>query len=458
MRWLLLLLLSILYDSSNERLCSIDIYSPSRSITSSVFVKGRYSSPVPIQLLLSLCLFYSENWQLSRHRDTMKNSTEPVKTRRRRRRRFCQIFLRVYSIQWKIELDCLLSVAIDKHSLLYTIILCRIRAKLLTPTIEQNEMPREREREREAERASVALIIHPIDYRSSWRHISACLILHAIVNSSFLFPSSLVISLYSQRRGRPMPKALRLNAHCHAWCCVLLKILLAAHVLVQFDLPKIDHYHHRRHIWASGCVNGDDQIISAYSFLRTHGDERMSNASRYLTLSLLFLVLSSDSHTCTSPPIERRLYYMLDRFHHFSHNCSRVVYSDERSTGQMIYILVRRKKYCKCYFKVREMNGMETGAHMCTCDDKYESDNLTAAPDFLWAVALGRAKKDNERDRDIHISRRSDRFSPLHLLLAVLDQFVSLKFARAQWQSIQPLARNKSSSSDTKMCICARTH
>lgn len=164
------------------------------------------------------------------------------------------------------------------------------------------------------------------------------------------------------------------------------------------------------------------------------------------------------THTCTSPLIERRLYYMLVRFHRFSHNCSRVVYFDERSTGQMIYILVRRKKYCKCYFKVREMNGMETGAHMCTCDDKYASDNLTAAPDFLWTVALGRAKQGNEKDRDIHISRRSDRFSSLHLLLAVLDQFVSLKFARAQWQSIQPLARNKSSSSDTKMCICARTH
>jgi hypothetical protein len=43
------------------------------------------------------------------------------------------------------------------NTLLYTIILCRIRAKLLTATIEQDGR----------ERASVALIIHPIDYRSS---------------------------------------------------------------------------------------------------------------------------------------------------------------------------------------------------------------------------------------------------------------------------------------------------
>jgi hypothetical protein len=28
----------------------------------------------------------------------------------------------------------------------------------------------------------------------------------------------------------------------------------------------------------------------------------------------------------------------------FSHNCYRVAYFDERSTGQMIYILVRKKK------------------------------------------------------------------------------------------------------------------
>lgn len=116
------------------------------------------------------------------------------------------------------------------NTLLYTILLCRIRAKLLTATTEQNgregEAQRQRtERERERGRASVALIIHPIDYRSSSRHISACLILHAIVNfsSPFFSLSPFLLSHCTakavKRKGRVALMILRLNAHnnhCHA--------------------------------------------------------------------------------------------------------------------------------------------------------------------------------------------------------------------------------------------------
>ncbi len=69
----------------------------------------------------------------------------------------------------------------------------------------------------------------------------------------------------------------------------------------------------------------------------------------------------------------------------FYYNCSYVAYFNERSREEMIYIHNQtRKKYYKCYFKVREMNGMKIGAHMCTCDNMDESDKLTAmAPDFF---------------------------------------------------------------------------
>jgi hypothetical protein len=249
-----------LCDTSKDSLCSIHIFVLTLDC---IFHTSKrvVSSPVSSQLLLSLCIslsLLSSNWQLSRHRDTIKVY---IKATKREKRKFCQILVHVCFIQWKIELGCLLSVAIDKQSLLYTIILCRIRARLSTATIEQSK--------RERERASVALIIHPIDYRSSWRHISACLILHAIMNSPSF--SLLVISLYSKdsKKKRAVLMALRLNAHyhhCHAWCCMLVEIFLAAFVLVQFDLSKISH-HYCRHIWAGVRINVDDQIISAYLFL-----------------------------------------------------------------------------------------------------------------------------------------------------------------------------------------------
>ena len=66
-----------------------------------------------------------------------------------------------YRKKIQIQLQCLLNTTTDKHFLLYTIIFCQIRTKLSIA------IPIENEKERERERASVALIIHPIDYRLS---------------------------------------------------------------------------------------------------------------------------------------------------------------------------------------------------------------------------------------------------------------------------------------------------
>lgn len=130
------------------------------------------------------------------------------------KRKFCQIFIHPYwkrrrKKERKIELECLLNMPTDKHFLLllYTIIFCQIRTNLSIAMITKNE-----------KRASVALIIHPIDYRSSSsRHISDCLILHAIMNSSlslFLLSHCTVKEKKKLRRIVPMI-SLRVNAHYH---------------------------------------------------------------------------------------------------------------------------------------------------------------------------------------------------------------------------------------------------
>ena len=125
------------------------IYSHCRSIASSILVKEYYrhryhhscyfrSILVFISFILKLTVVTS-----SRHNESL------YKRNKERKRKFCQILAHMcVSYNERSNWDCLLSVAIDKHSLLYTIILCRIRAKLSTAMIEQNERERERERER----------------------------------------------------------------------------------------------------------------------------------------------------------------------------------------------------------------------------------------------------------------------------------------------------------------------
>lgn len=184
------------------------IYSSWHSIASSRLVNGSsryrfhhscYFRFISHSFFFLLSPFW--NWQLSRRWDTMKVRINLTK------RKESSVKLSSMCIPYNERSNRGVYLVWQPiNTLLYTIILCRIRAKLLTATIEQNG--RETENERERERASVALIIRPIDYRSSWRHISACLILHAIVNSPLsFFPSLLVISLYSKKQEKKSGKS-----------------------------------------------------------------------------------------------------------------------------------------------------------------------------------------------------------------------------------------------------------
>jgi hypothetical protein len=101
----------------------------------------------------------------------------------------------------KDRIGYLLSVATDKHSLLYTIIFCRIRAKLLTAMIEQNE------------RESKCYSHHP-SYRLQIFLKAYFGLSYPSCHREFFFFSLLVISLYSKDSKKKESSANGLEAKC----------------------------------------------------------------------------------------------------------------------------------------------------------------------------------------------------------------------------------------------------
>ena len=116
------------------------------------------------------------------------------------------------------SLECLLSVAIDKHSVSYTIICCRIKAKLSTVMIEQNAG-----KANEKERESKCCSRHP-SYRLQIFFKAYFSLSYPSCHREYSFFSLLVISLYS-KKPRAVLMTLRLNAHTDT------------HIRIDYHLP-----------------------------------------------------------------------------------------------------------------------------------------------------------------------------------------------------------------------------
>jgi hypothetical protein len=208
----LLLPLSILYDTSDDSLCSIHIFSLTLDC---IFHTSKrvLSLPVPSQLLLSLylSLSLSLSFILKLTVVTSPKYNESLYQRNKMRKEgsvksssMCVPYNE--RSNWGVYL-----VWQPINTLLYTIIFCRIRAKLLTATIEQNE----------GEKESKCCSHHPSYRLQIFLKAYFGLSYPSCHREFFLFLSScyLIVQQRQQKKRRAVLMSLRLNAHydhCYA--------------------------------------------------------------------------------------------------------------------------------------------------------------------------------------------------------------------------------------------------
>ena len=186
------------------------------------------------------------------------------------------------------------------NTLLYTILLCRIRAKLLTATTEQNGREGEAQRqrtERERERKSKCCSHHP-SYRlqiffKAYFGLSYPSCHREFFFSFFLSLSLLVISLYSKGSKKkrkssandPAAKCTQQSLPCMMFSFTTTtaasrNISSGIECLCNSISRKSILIFHCHYILARECVDVDDQIISAYLFLSAHKKKRARNEKK----------------------------------------------------------------------------------------------------------------------------------------------------------------------------------